>query len=113
MSFAGDTISIPIELDGDRLWHDGHPTRRNIRRDAERPPPTLRPTTRCCSRLAHARSIAGAKFNIHRTPMGLRADIAVGGNKNLVEARSISPQLTNGEEVGLDSVEVKSLANDL
>lgn len=103
MSFVGDTTSIPVEFDGVRLWHDGHPL-----------VATFGATQKGRCRLyVRPRDIAvgppmpdqlpGKIVNIHRTAAGRRAEIAVGRAKNLVEAEvDIAAKLTNGEEVGLN-----------
>jgi sulfate transport system ATP-binding protein len=105
MSFVGDTTSIPVEFDGVRLWHEGFPidgafgaTQNGASRLY------VRPRDIAVGASVPGR-LAGRITNIHRTAAGRRAEIAVGGGKNLVEAEiDIATKLTTGEQVGLDFV---------
>jgi len=102
MSFVGDTTSIPVEFDGDRLWYDGHPLSETFGATHNGPCRLyVRPRDIAVDALAPGR-LPGRIVNIHRTAAGRRAEIVVGNAKNLVEAEvEIAAQLTCDEQVGL------------
>jgi len=102
MSFVGDTTSIPVEFDGDRLLHEGRPlaatfgaTRKGRARLYLRPRDiTIGPPHQAC--------LVGAIVHVHRTAGGRRAQIVVGGQQSMIEAEiDTAADVACGQRVSL------------
>jgi len=102
MSFVGDTSSIPVVYGGGRLFHEGRPFEATFDgslqhagnlyvrpRDIRIGPP-------------EAKRLPGTIVNIHRTPTGRRAQIAVGAAERLIEAEvDLESRFAAGDPVGM------------
>jgi len=102
MSFVGDTTSIPVEFDGDRLLLDGRPLHATFGATRKgRGRLYLRPRDIAIGPPRQA-SLVGAIINVHRTASGRRAQIVVGGQESMIEAEiDIAADIARGQHVSL------------
>lgn len=103
MSFVGDTTSLPVKFDGVRLLYEGQPITETFGATQNGPCRLfVRPRDIAVSPLVPGQ-LTGRIVSIHRTAAGRRAEIAVEGGRDAVEAEiDIASKLSPGEQVRLN-----------